>query len=727
MKKNYTKILWRIMVLIFPSIDTSKYLRPLFKIIFKMIKNHGTIYTIKYLKRVRLHCTRYICGDPLFTNTMMIGIDKEGWPKVFSFLKPLVNNNLESLKFLFTILNFTRSWDLSKKEWDKIKPDYNSITDKSKMSITIPSGIINKFVKEYRLKSNHPEFDKLKDVYLSTKAGPNGPATLSSQEDLLNFNYPMMDKIFKITDQNGIDFFCKNYTQAFNKNITPSKIRTLGKISFVKDPECKLRIIAISDYYSQLYLKPIHNIIMNKLHNITMDRTYTQDPHHVWEINNEKFWSLDLSSATDRFPVELQKRLLARIFHMELAQSWQSILNSREFTTPEGYQLKYATGQPMGTYSSWSVFTLTHHLVVYYCATINGYKNFDQYIILGDDIVIKNDKVAKTYKKVIKALGVELSESKTHVSSNTYEFAKRWIQWSQNREITGLPLGGILRNINNPNIVFTVLYDYFKIKKNYFPSRANSLVGLVKDLYHKLLLKNKKIKTKNNKIIFRKSFYKLNDKMVSSLESFSLMLDIVFDYKSYDKLRNLFVKNITTLDYNIPSESTILSELKRILSHGLSSRILQMNSNIINSPKVLISKFDIEDKNLLNTNPVFLSIYNTISRFKDIKFEDLDDLHNISKEICEINIENIFNKDRNKIQSLLEIGKILKDGFKYVNNTTEVYYGSATLSDSFTLGGIGKILMNNLKSSELDDIIKGTYTEPQPQGGYASMWENFKM
>jgi hypothetical protein len=692
-----------------------------------MIKNHGTIYTIKYLKRVRLHCTRYICGDPLFTNNMMIGIDKEGWPKVFSFLKPLVNGNLESQKFLFTILNFTRSWDLSKKEWDKIKPDYKSITDPPKMNLIIPSGIINKFVKEYRLKSNHPEFDKLKDVYLSTKAGPNGPATLSAQEDLLNFNYPMMDKIFKITDQNGIDFFCKNYTQAFEKNITPSKIRTLGKISFIKDPECKLRLIAISDYYSQLYLKPIHNIIMNKLNNISMDRTYTQSPFNAWEINNEKFWSLDLSSATDRFPVELQKRLLARIFHMELAQSWQSILNSREFTTPEGFQLKYSTGQPMGTYSSWSVFTLTHHLVVYYCATINGYKNFDQYIILGDDIVIKNDKVAKTYKKVIKALGVELSESKTHVSKNTYEFAKRWIQWSQNREITGLPLGGILRNINNPNIVFTVLYDYFKIKKNYLPSRTDSLVGLVKDLYHKLLLKNKKIKTKNNKIIFRKSFYKLSDKMVSSLESFSLMLDIVFDYNSYDKLRNLFVKNITTLDYNIPNEGTILFELKRILSHGLSSRILQMNSNIINSPKVLISKFDIEDKNLLNTNPVFLSIYNTISRFKDIKFEDLDDLHNISKEICEINIENIFNKERNKIQSLLEIGKILKDGFKYVNNTTEVYYGSATLTDSFTLGGIGKILMNNLKSSELDDIIKGTYVEPQPQGGYASMWENFKM
>jgi hypothetical protein len=46
-------------------------------------------------------------------------------------------------------------------------------------------------------------------------------------------------------------------------------------------------------------------------------------------------------------------------------------------------------------------------------------------MILGDDIVIKNDAVAKTYIDVINRLGVELSLQKTHVSSDTYEFAKR--------------------------------------------------------------------------------------------------------------------------------------------------------------------------------------------------------------------------------------------------------------------------------------------------------------
>jgi hypothetical protein len=79
----------------------------------------------------------------------------------------------------------------------------------------------------------------------------------------------------------------------------------------------------------------------------------------------------------------------------------------------------------MGGYSSWPAFTLSHHLVVYYCGRLAGFKRFEDYIILGDDIVIKNDNVAHYYKKVMEKLGVKLSPAKTHVSSNTYEFAKR--------------------------------------------------------------------------------------------------------------------------------------------------------------------------------------------------------------------------------------------------------------------------------------------------------------
>lgn len=89
--------------------------------------------------------------------------------------------------------------------------------------------------------------------------------------------------------------------------------------------------------------------------------------------------------------------------------------------------------------------------------------NFDKYIILGDDIVINHDKVANRYKRIMRFLGVDISEAKTHVSKNTYEFAKRWIQ--QGVEITGLPLRGITNNINNLVTVISVIIDYlYKVR-----------------------------------------------------------------------------------------------------------------------------------------------------------------------------------------------------------------------------------------------------------------------
>jgi len=55
----------------------------------------------------------------------------------------------------------------------------------------------------------------------------------------------------------------------------------LGKLSIVKDPELKYRVIAMLDYNSQIILKPIHTIILNLLKKLPQDRTYTQDPHNI--------------------------------------------------------------------------------------------------------------------------------------------------------------------------------------------------------------------------------------------------------------------------------------------------------------------------------------------------------------------------------------------------------------------------------------------------------------
>jgi len=355
MSLKHIKILKRILTLCFPQYNLKPFFRPYFTWLFKAKKNWGIVYTIKYYKQMRLHCTRYICGHPLLTNDMSIGLTKDGWPKKLLFLKPFVDNNsLQALKLVMTVLNFSRSFTLSEKEWEKVEPNYASITDPPKGRYIIPGGIINKFVQKFHLAQTLPSFNK-EDIYLFVKAGPDGPSTLTANNSILCYSYDEMQNIFNITSQEGIDYFCKQYKISWDNN-RPVKCLFNGRLSFVKDPEAKLRIIAISDYYTQLFLKPIHDKIMNLLKHFNSDRTYTQDPSNEWEDNGHSFWSLDLSSATDRFPIYLQKRLLVRVFNEEFANSWSWLLSNRKFELPEDgpvKYVKYSTGQPMGTYSSW--------------------------------------------------------------------------------------------------------------------------------------------------------------------------------------------------------------------------------------------------------------------------------------------------------------------------------------------------------------------------------------
>lgn len=58
-------------------------------------------------------------------------------------------------------------------------------------------------------------------------------------------------------------------------------------------------------------------------------------------------------------------------------------------------------------------------------------------------------------------LGVSISPHKTHVSKDTYEFAKRWIRYNggQGVEISPLPIKGVAANLSNPFILFSIIYQ----------------------------------------------------------------------------------------------------------------------------------------------------------------------------------------------------------------------------------------------------------------------------
>lgn len=78
-----------------------------------------------------------------------------------------------------------------------------------------------------------------------------------------------------------------------------------------------------------------------------------------------RYHSLDLKSATDRFPIDFQMVVVSKILGPEKAKMWKDILIKYPYNLIQGDgKVNYNAGQPMGAYSSWAIFTLTHHLII---------------------------------------------------------------------------------------------------------------------------------------------------------------------------------------------------------------------------------------------------------------------------------------------------------------------------------------------------------------------------
>jgi len=106
--------------------------------------------------------------------------------------------------------------------------------------------------------------------------------------------------------------------------------------------------------------------------------------------------------------------------------SFLTIRNSRR-RLPRG-RVRFVIGAPLGFYGAWPAFALTHHLVIWFVAAqVYPGVPFTRYAILGDDIVIGDERVAERYRELISPLNVPFSLEKSLVSSvGALEFAKRF-------------------------------------------------------------------------------------------------------------------------------------------------------------------------------------------------------------------------------------------------------------------------------------------------------------
>lgn len=430
------------------------------------IRCRGLQECIKWTKSSRNAYTQFLCGGE-FANPLGIPLTKDGIPKWLSCVIDACERvNLAYAKrhrLILTILTVSRGFTLP--EDIDVKPitdPYTGVPD---------CGITDKELKQAkRILDNHIRKKQTLPVggfatkwdgfHLCTKAGPNGPSSdfsifdsklVSCQDQQMLTALAGRNLLERITHNRETVISNKEGTsaQSFEEMFTNvgmsgkakkrlAKAREdpcLRRLSAVADKEGKTRVVAILDYWSQAALKRLHDSVLRYLKKIDQDLTYDQDslePGLLGSDMTQSYHSLDLTNATDRLPIQIQKRILKLFTSQSKSQAWEHLMTGLPFRVgrdPKRPPVCYTVGQPMGAHSSWPMLSLTHHLLVQVAALrarVSTSQYFDSYLVLGDDIVIHNDRVAGQYRKIMSDLGVEISPLKTHVSPYCFEFAKRW-------------------------------------------------------------------------------------------------------------------------------------------------------------------------------------------------------------------------------------------------------------------------------------------------------------
>lgn len=244
----------------------------------------------------------------------------------------------------------------------------------------------------------------------------------------------------------------------------------LGKLSEKVEAAGKIRVFAITDSITQSLFKPLSDSIFKILDSLPMDGTFDQDRpvRYLRALFNsedkETFYSYDLSAATDRLPILLQHQVLTRLIGKDMSDCWVKILTDRNWYH-NGKPYRYSVGQPMGALSSWAMLALTHHVLVRIAANRVGFTNFTKYAILGDDVVIVSEIVARSYHTLLtQTLGVKINLSKSLISKHSFEFAKRLV--TSRGEVSPVGAKNLLVGLKSLNGIPSILLDL--VNKGYY-------------------------------------------------------------------------------------------------------------------------------------------------------------------------------------------------------------------------------------------------------------------
>jgi len=404
------------------------------KVVSGWLKNNGEQWTVDRLKTIYLDFVRYRSGmQPI---GKWYRKNKDNLPSGFwSYLfRQAVQSKRRRFSCSVLLRSYTRyiSPDATEKQLSKFLQGVTS--DECDLPNHILEGMLKgvkqlgvRLVKPIRpsFLCYSPSFGKrVPDCY--GKTHPEESHWSFQWETIVNtktgrFLHNKYPTIFKEVLK-GINMYQEGYP------FSPDGIDSVGKIGLIQEPGYKLRAVANPNRVYQVALYPLGDIIYKTLEKFPWDCTYNQSKgfpaiqQHLQQ--NKRVHCVDLTGATDYFPLSLQIIVLRSMFlGMDLDISLFEDL-SRSSWIFQDSTIKWTKGQPLGLYPSFGSFALTHGLLLFY---LNNYSHNNDFFVLGDDVIILNDNLADKYYSSLKELQCPISESKSVTSSIMGEFGGKLI------------------------------------------------------------------------------------------------------------------------------------------------------------------------------------------------------------------------------------------------------------------------------------------------------------
>lgn len=218
-----------------------------------------------------------------------------------------------------------------------------------------------------------------------------------------------------------------SYTFVKQWEMGPVYKDSVGKIGVIQEAGYKLRAVANPGRVYQDSLKPLGDCLYDILRDLPWDCTHNQGfPLDIVQNhlrNGHVSHAVDLSGATDYFPLQLQMDVLK---YVSIRTDYPSLFEelAKAPWIFEKSTISWKKGQPLGLYPSFAIFALTHGLLLYY---LNNFRHENKFFVLGDDVVILDNELYRKYRECLLTLQCPVSENKTLCSNLLTEFAGKII------------------------------------------------------------------------------------------------------------------------------------------------------------------------------------------------------------------------------------------------------------------------------------------------------------